>query len=380
MTVSKCRQALIVLGISLGLSGVANAQNASPTWSYAGNYTADVIGVVSGGLDQGVRYLDNFGLQLSYDGTAHKLKGITATIGVLYNSKASISELSGDLQGISNIETGTTALRPYEVWIAKTWGEDSAMLKAGLIDLNGTFDAPGVSALFLNPSHGINAAFAQSGANGPSIFPTLGLAVVGQAKLTNSIVVRAGAFDAVPGDPDKPERIDLAWRESDGALWVGEAEVTSGPARFVVGAWGYTQPTQGLSFLAPQSRNTGLYGTGEYKQSEALSYFVRLGYADKDINLVETYLAGGAVWTGPISGRDADELGFAIAHARLSSEVVKTGLTKEAETNFELTYAAKVTSNLTLQGDLQYVANPSGAIFVDKATIIGLRAKFSFGG
>jgi porin len=369
-------------GAALAMSCVSPvaAQEAPKTWSYSGNYTADIIGVVSGGVDQDVRYLDNFSLQLNYDGSAHGLNGITATVGLLYNNKASVSELSADAQGISNIETGTAALRPYEVWIAKTWGEDAAMLKAGLIDLNGTFDAPGTSGLFLNPSHGINPAFSQTGANGPSIFPTIGLAVVGQMKLAEGLSIRAGAFDAVPGDPERPEKTDLSWRKSDGALLVGEAEFTYSKTRFVAGVWGYTEPTSALSFFDDSKSNIGVYGTAEYAMSDAVSYFVRAGHTDKSLNFIENYLAVGAVWTGPFAARKEDQFGVAIAHARISPKIVEFGITEEAETNIEFTYAAPLSENLTLQGDFQYVHNPAGGFFADNAVVVGMRVKFGFGG
>jgi porin len=376
--VSSSALAGVVLAMVYGQTALA--EEAPKTWSYEGNYTADVIGVVSGGVDQDVRYLDNFGFQLNYEGSAHGLAGITATIGLLYNNKASISELVGDAQGISNIETGTAALRPYETWIAKTWGEDAAMVKAGLIDLNGTFDAPGASGLFLNPSHGINPSFAQTGANGPSIFPTLGLAVVGQAKLSDRITFRAGAFDAVPGDPERPEKTDLSWRKSDGALFVGEAEFSFGKTRFVAGAWGYSQESDALLIRDGAQRNAGLYGTAEYAMSDAMTYFVRAGHANEKLNFVENYLGAGAVWTGPFSARKDDQFGIAIAHARISSLIVDTDLTKDAETNIEVTYAAPLSERLTLQGDVQYISNPAGGLLADKAVVVGLRVKFGFGG
>jgi porin len=384
VSIACARRASITASIALlivtAFASQANAQEATKTWNYSGNYTADIMSVASGGVGSGTRYIDNLGLQVRYDGTAHGLNGISATFGLLYNNKASIAELTGDVQGISNIETGTAALRPYETWIAKTWGADAAMLKAGLIDLNGTFDAPGVSALFLNPSHGINASFAQTGANGPSIFPILGLAVVGQAKLTDGLTIRAGAFDGVPGDPDKPERTDLAWRKSDGALLLSEAELSLGQLRFVAGAWGYTQTSTPLFFSDSAQNNVGIYGTGEYAHSDAISYFVRAGHTNAKLNFVENYLAAGAVWTGPFAARKDDQFGIAIAHARVSPRVVNAGITKEAETNVELTYAAPLTDYVTLQGDVQYVANPAGGLVVDNALVVGLRVRFGFGG
>src|SRR5690606_14511537 len=70
-------------------------------------YTADVMGNVAGGVQRGARYLDNFDVVLGADLEA--LTGWTgATLGVygLYNNGNSISDLVGDTQGVSNIETG----------------------------------------------------------------------------------------------------------------------------------------------------------------------------------------------------------------------------------------------------------------------------------
>jgi porin len=370
-----------ILGATLSITMIstADAQEVTKPWSYSGNYTADIIGVVSGGLDRDVRYIDNFGFQLNYDGSAHGLHGLSASFGILYNNLASINELTGDAQGISNIETGVAALRPYENWIAKTWGENAAMLKVGLIDLNANFDAPGTSALFLNPSHGINASFAQTGENGPSIFPTLGLAVMAEAKLSSTMTIRGGGFDAVPGDPDKPERTDLAWRQSDGALLVGEVEFEAGRTRFVAGSWGYTKPSDALFMSDRQARNWGLYGTGEFKVNDAVSYFVRAGHAAQKLNPVANYFAAGAVWTGPVSSRNDDQLGIASAHARFSDTIVSRALSKEAETNVELTYAAPLNDAITLQGDIQYVVTPNGDASIDNALVVGMRLKFGFG-
>jgi porin len=162
-------------------------------------------------------------------------------------------------------------------------------------------------------------------------------------------------------------------------LLVGEAEFSIGRARLVAGAWGYTQPTDALFFFSDAARNAGIYGTGEYAASDKVSYFLRAGLTDKKLNFVQTYLGAGAVWTGLFDARKDDQLGLAIAQARISSEVVDTGFTKAAETNVELTYTAPLSDRLTLQGDIQYIANPAGAAFIDHAVVLGMRVKFEFG-
>src|SRR3546814_3118125 len=55
-----------------------------------------------------------------------------------YNNGRSISDLAGDVQAVSNIETGVRALRLYEAWIDQKIG-DAASIKLGLYDLNSEF-------------------------------------------------------------------------------------------------------------------------------------------------------------------------------------------------------------------------------------------------
>lgn len=347
--------------------------------SIEGNVTIDVLSNLRGGIKEGTRTLNNVSVQVNYDGAAHGLRGIKASIGALYNGNKSFSgDLVGDLQGVSNIETGTEALRPYEVWIAKEFGEEGSYLKVGLVDLNGTFDVPGSSALFLNASHGIVPTFAQSGLNGPSIFPTLGWALVGEVALNPNLKLRAGVFDPVPGDPLKPDRTDLIWHKDDGVLSVLEIEQQGKAWRWALGGWAYSQAS--IDSLARfQSGNSGLYGTVEYYLDNATSAFLRAGTAKADFSAVDRYVGAGLVWTGPLEGRTEDQFGIALAHVRTTPIARLVGLSN-AETTIEMTYAAPIVGGFSLQGDVQYVVDPGNDQSTKDALVAGLRLSWAFGG
>jgi len=169
-------------------------------------YTGEVMGNVSGGVRRGTRYLDN--LDFVFETDMEKLVGWTgAQVHVygLYNNGKSISDLAGDTQAVSNIEAGTQAFRLYEAWIDQKIG-DRLSVKAGLYDLNSEFDALDAAGLFVSSPHGIGTDFAQSGQNGPSIFPSTSLAARVQWAPAEGWVVRAAVLDGVPGDPDHPGR------------------------------------------------------------------------------------------------------------------------------------------------------------------------------
>jgi porin len=107
--------------------------------------------------------------------------------------------------------------------------------EVGLYDLNSEFDKIEAAALFLNPSHGIGPDFSQSGRNGPSIFPITSLGLRGEYKPAEHWLIRAAVLDAVPGDPERPER--TAVKLGDGALAVLELNSLGERTRAAVGHW-----------------------------------------------------------------------------------------------------------------------------------------------
>ena len=94
----------------------------------------------------------------------------------LANHGGSISELTGDIQSVSNIEA-ENSWRLYEVWANVPIKTLNGSLLVGLYDLNSEFDVINTGGLFLNSSHGIGPDFSSSGVTGPSIFPYTSLAV-----------------------------------------------------------------------------------------------------------------------------------------------------------------------------------------------------------
>ena len=103
-------------------------------------YTADVWHNARGGLRRGWRYLDNLDVTLTVD-TERAIGWRDATLfvyGLYNNGQALTGDLIGDVQGVSNIETGARAVRLYEAWVEQRFGR--ASIKFGLYDLNSEFD------------------------------------------------------------------------------------------------------------------------------------------------------------------------------------------------------------------------------------------------
>jgi len=172
-------------------------------------YTGEVWGNISGGISKGAVYLDNTNLVLSLD--LEKLvhwKGASFSLYGLGNWGGSPTEKTGVAQGTSNIDA-PDAWKLYEVWLQQNFLDDRISLKTGLVDLNSEFDNIQTNRLFLNPSQGIGVDFAQTGVNGPSIFPTTSLAGRIEFYPIKNMYVKVGLFDGVPGDPNHPHSTQI---------------------------------------------------------------------------------------------------------------------------------------------------------------------------
>jgi porin len=346
-------------------------------------YTFDVWGSVSGGRERGSRYLDNLDVVVEAD--LERLagwRGAELHVYGLYNNGRSISELIGDQQAISNIESGLGAVRLYEAWISQSIG-DRASIKIGLYDLNSEFDTLETSGLFVGSPHGIGTDFAQSGENGPSIFPVTSLSGRLEWRATPNLIFRGAVLDGIPGNPERPGRTAIRLNDDEGALLVGEADVQLNRLRLLFGHWRYTGEFD--RFDGTRARgNHGWYLRGEMpisgaepESSTAVHLFFRLGVASPQFNMFDSFASGGITARGLLPGRSDDELGLAFATAITSHGYRVSNNSEQSETLLELTYRTQLSSWLTLQPSVQYVVNPGTDPSLRNALAVGLRSQIS---
>lgn len=367
-------------------SASAAEESAGVTFSAA--YTGEAWTVASGGLEDGGAYLDNLDLQLTVD--LEKTFGWSGAqfffYGLYNNGNTFAGEKVGDLNGVSNIETGVEALRVEEVWIDQTFASGNASLRVGIYDLNSEFDAGEVRGLFILSSHGIGTEYAQAGDNGPSIFPITGLAGRLNYNFDGGFYARVAVLDGVPGDVDHPKRTTIDLNSDDGALIAGEIGLTNDEGRiWSLGAWHFTKDFPDLTTAETHNSNSGVYIALEEPLLSRkngsdfdLGGFVRFGVADDDINPLSSYFGAGLAATGIFASRPDDKLGFAVAVANVGDKYKSIisgdgGDPTGSEINLELTYAADVTDWLSLQPDLQYIIHPNADESVEDTFVAGLR-------
>ena len=282
-----------------------------------------------------------------------------------------------DIQTADNIEA-VPVTRLFEAYVSRVWGtkDRSLGVRFGLIDLNSQFDTNDAASLMLNSSHGIGPDLSRSGRNGPSIYPVTAAGSTVTWTATPAWTFRLGVFDGVSGNPGRPHAF-LAERlkPSDGLLVITQADwELSKSAEVEAGAWTYT-----VERLGPGGGGKA-HDRGAYLSYQArlnwlprLSFWLRAGVADRQAQTVAGYLGGGFVQQGTIAGRPDDKVGFAIAHAIIGDGAATTLQLPSAETDFELTYQAKISRHFVIQPDVSYVRRPAGEAHAPDSVGLGIR-------
>ena len=381
--------------VSRGESLEQQAQQAS-AYRLDAAYTADIWRNARGGLSTGDAYLGNLDLMLSVDGElAWGIPGLSAFAYVLYTHGDRLSErLVGDAMTVSNIDA-PEAMRLYEAWLEWQGGAAQAWsVRFGLYDLNSEFDVNDTRALFIHSSHGVGYDLAQTGINGPSIFPVTALGLRAAWTPHDGWLLLSALFDGAPGDPDDPTRPKIHLSEDEGALWITELQWSSERiSSLSLGYWRYTSEFDdvraGGAAQWPRRRgNDGVYASAEVALgtlnglSPQASAFVRYGLAEGSINEFDRFVAVGVRYRGLFRADSDDEIGLAFASTRTSEEArasAQNGAPRDRhESAIELTYRVRIADWLSLQPDVQYIVNPGADPQLADSLVFGLRAEFSW--
>jgi porin len=388
--------------------------------SFGAAYTGDVFSNLSGGRRNGTFYLH--AIDLTATAGTERLggwRGGTLFLDGLNVRGSSPTRLVGDAQGVSNIEAENAWLL-YEAWYEQVLFEGHVSVLGGLYGLDSEFDVIETASLLINSSHGTGPDLAQSGKNGPSIFPFTSPGLRLRLASGFPFSLQLAVLDGVPGRPDEPSGVHIDFGPDDGLLIVTEAaylfqrdaepagrrrelrsrhvsRTSSVPfrARVAAGAWTYTGTFDDLAAVdgsgdtLPRTGSRGLYALTEGQvfqepgdPAQGLALYARTGVASERVNRFGAYAGAGAVYTGPFAGRDEDQVGLGVAAAfngasykrarRRSGEAVDG-----AEVNLELTYLAPVVPWLALQGDVQYVVDPDTDPDLANAVVIAVRLLIS---
>jgi porin len=363
-----------------------------PSLDVAVNYTADLRRNTSGGLERG-----NAASGLLHVGAAwtsdRLIPGamVTTSASLIQTSGGDISgRYTGDLQGLNNIEADG-ALRLYDFWTEIRFGRGLAT-RVGFLDLNAEFDAPVTSSFFIGPPFGIGTDLAQTGENGPAVFPITSLGVRLAGRFGDRTQWRLAAFDGVPGHAERREFATLDISRQQGALLIGEVEHSPrGFNKLALGAWTYTSSFErldaGVSGDAVRRKgNRGAYAVVDRPLGKiAGAQFdgvVRTGFAAGNFNVSNGYLGAAVVASRLFDRRPDDAIGIAVAHVRTSQAfrgqlAFDGGLPGATETQVELTWRAPLADWVAVVPGAQWVNRPGADRTVRDAWVLGMRFEFA---
>ncbi len=353
---------------------LANDASVPQAYEWANALTLETVDNLQGGIAQGTKSLANLDVILTVDTEAAGWwNSGTWHMYVLGNYGKNPSDMSGDLQTLSNIATDN-ALKVYEFWYQQHFLNDSIKLLIGLHDYNSTFYSLDSAGLFSLASFGIGPDTSQAT---PSIFSTTSAAIHLTLQQDKFYLLLA-AYDGVPGDPNNSHGTHVQFNKGDGLFNAAEFGVTEGKQyKFAVGGWQKTTQETSVVDGQPINHNQGYYIIGEKNISEDLLMFFQYGRADDAKNQLDEYWGGGIRLNNYWQEEDALGLGCAKAHNG-APFLRENPILEPSETIWELTYFAPLIDHINAQASLYYVENPGMRPDLDNALALGLRLYIDF--
>ncbi len=343
-------------------NAVFNQRN---TFNFEASYSGDFVGNLVGGKNTGTLFLGMANIKIGF---------VTANFGLWNNGEFFINgasthggspseKLLGDFHVASNIEAGDLTYL-HELWYKHTI--NNFELTIGLQDLNAEFVTSEFAGSFINSSFGIPSLISD---NIPvPIFPLTALGLSARYEFSENIALQAAVFDGMPEDFEN-NRYNLKWElnSNDGVLFISEIHLATNfrdmPGILKAGYYYHsclreTCPESGIDKIIFDN-NYGFYAIADQTifqshNNRQLGLFMQIAFSPLNINSHNYYLGGGINYTGVLNHETEDAFGIAFAHAGFKDESLRN------ETTIEVFYTTKITQNLSLKPDVQYIINPAG--------------------
>ncbi|MGH8272836.1 MAG: carbohydrate porin [Gammaproteobacteria bacterium] len=306
--------------------------------SFGLHWDTDIYDNLDGGVKRGYATDSVLSLGFGLDtGALGAWPGGQFALGLQSITSTHPSEYVGDIQTLSNLDAPNRR-QVAEFWYSQAFG--SALVRAGVMDVNSFFDVNDIASLFTNSSFGITPSIT---ANVPTAtYPDSAWGMMAQFGADkNGWLV--GIFQ---GDPEhRSTALD------GGEMLIAERDwrAATGGTQLGIGGWYRRVP---VASGVPAS-DWGAYANLEQPlpNHPDTSAFVQIGASPGEVNTVPVYLGGGIRFQNVSPG--VSDLGFGFARAWIRGQA--------AETSVETTALIPIGSGyFALQPDIQYVFHPSG--------------------
>ncbi|HXH29203.1 MAG TPA: carbohydrate porin [Bacteriovoracaceae bacterium] len=388
ISISKGLQGLAVIFAGLVSNPVAHAQsvisfknlqninwnNFRKSFEFEAFYTNDTISS-SGGEKAGTRNVGALDLYLSSD--FKKFSSISGEFMVHFTHIGGPDQSAaiGDTQGTSNIEMPFQVDRVTDLWYQHSWTPKYKSL-IGIHDLSTEFNVTDSSLNFLNSAFGTSTELSFSGERGGSIYPITSVGLKNEFQFTDEVKLLAAIYDADPGDESTYRSFHSDIGNHEGYLAITETSYEDDQQKFGLGAWAHSKEVAAYLDETRSGTSAGVYAIMQKKLSNQLTGFVRYGWANPEVSMIQANTVVGAVYRGLLQRKKfEDELGLGVSHAKFSGNHQKevSDLNSPlAETVYEAYYSFRAHKVLQLRPDLQYIQNPTGSTGAD-AWALGLR-------
>jgi porin len=398
------------------------------------DYTDEIFAVASGGLRGQASYEGQWHFAVNAD--LEKLIGWTGgkthiTVLQIHDSGRNAIENAGSISDPSNIDAWSTT-RLYTAWFEQSFA-GLFSVRLGQIVADGTFFTSDTAGGLIDGTFGWGTILAANLLSGGPAYPLGAPGVRLQVNASDDVTLLAAVFSGDPaGDncndtnAQKCDRYGTKFSFDGGVLTMAEVQYAVNqskraigrPGVYKLGGWyasaDYLDQHYGLNsagaqisradptlaFALAHQGNGGVYGVADQMvwrgAGSSMNVFLRGGVSPADRNLVSYYVDGGVGLKGPLPGRAADTLTFGVAYAKISSAAAALDrdflafngppyAIRDAETVFELSYAAQIAPWWIVQPDLQYIRHPSGGqnpddptLTLDHAFLAGIRSTIKF--
>jgi porin len=364
-------------------------------------HRSDVVGNLQGGIKRGGSWLGYTDARIRLD--LDKLIGADGWGAyVQYHSELGgkpNAHYVGSFMGVNNIEVSTNTAQFSQLWLEKSLFGDRLSVLAGLYALDSEFYVTDTSGIFLHPSMGIGTSIAQTGQNGPPIFPMTALGTrVKYTTADKATYLQAAVMDGVPGNTHDPRGTHVRLDKGDGTLAIVEMgyqpskldNAPKGANKTAIGFWRYSARFDDLLSVDAAGNRIQRQSMGWYLLAEraisaekdnptnGLSGFVRFGTATAGINQTDWSGSLGVSYLGLLDQRDDDvaALGLTVTHA--SDNYRSINLSERHESMLEASYKYQMKPWMSVQTSLQRIVHPNMDSLLKDAWVLSARFEVLF--
>lgn len=340
---------------------------------------------VRGGVHRGVGVVGALNVSLTVDTTKAGWwkDGELVVYGLgMYGQKP--TNAMGDFQFASSIEGYDEHVALYEAYYKHSFADGAFTLLAGIRDFTLEFAVLDYGWDTINSSFLTIPTITQEPY---SFFPHTGPGAEASVRLADEFSLKGGVYDGEPTNPEEVGSRDWSISKQGGLYYISElrwekVEQEICRRKVALGAWMNTGTFKDVNDQERTS-NSGSYLLGQSEVwredgtlDEGLGVMAQVGQASSDRNFIPWYFGGALRYKGPIPDREADviTLGYNFAQIsetyRSNNEGIGT-----SERVVELAYRARVTREIYMTPDIQYIMDPSGELALANDVALFIRTE-----